>query len=88
MKNTYKNLREDPIIKTWSLLPLMVQYRFFRNWIADVISWLQTWMEITIISNRLYRMEVEAPLRCGDVLLEDIAGTGVDLVATRSLKER
>jgi CxxC motif-containing protein len=38
--------------------------------------------------NELYRMEVEAPLRCGDVLLTDIAGTGVDLVATRSLKER
>jgi CxxC motif-containing protein len=37
--------------------------------------------------NELYRMEVEAPLRCGDVLLTDIAGTGVDLVATRSLKE-
>jgi CxxC motif-containing protein len=38
--------------------------------------------------NKLYRMEVEAPLCCGDVLLEDIAGTGVDLVVTRSLKER
>jgi CxxC motif-containing protein len=37
--------------------------------------------------NELYRMEVGAPIRCGDVLLTDIAGTGVDLVATRSLKE-
>jgi CxxC motif-containing protein len=36
--------------------------------------------------NRLYKIEVKPPLRCGDVLLKDIAGTGVDLVATRSLK--
>jgi len=36
--------------------------------------------------NTLYRMEVKPPLRCGDVLLKDIAGTGVDLVAVRSLK--
>jgi CxxC motif-containing protein len=36
--------------------------------------------------NELYQMEVGAPLRCGDVLMRDIAGTGVDLVVTRSLK--
>ena len=41
---------------------------------------------ISELLNMLYGMEVQAPLRCGDVLLEDIAGTGVDLVATRSLK--
>jgi CxxC motif-containing protein len=38
--------------------------------------------------NNLYALEVEPPLRCGDVLMEDIAGTGVNLVASRSLKER
>jgi CxxC motif-containing protein len=37
--------------------------------------------------NELYRMKVQAPLACGDVLLKDIAGTGVELVATRSLKD-
>ena len=36
--------------------------------------------------NRLYTMEVEPPLRLGEVILEDIAGTGVDLVTTRSVK--
>ena len=41
---------------------------------------------ISELLNTLYGMEVHAPLRCGDVLLKDIAGTGVDLVATRSLK--
>jgi len=41
---------------------------------------------IPALLNELYRMEVKPPLRCGDVLLKDIAGTGVDLVATRSLK--
>jgi CxxC motif-containing protein len=38
--------------------------------------------------NELYRMEVTPPLGCGDVLLKDIAGTGVDLVVTRSLGGR
>ena len=43
---------------------------------------------ISELLNALYRMEVKPPLRCGDVLLKDIAGTGVDLVAARSLKGR
>ena len=43
---------------------------------------------ISELLNTLYRMEVKPPLRCGDVLLKDIAGTGVDLVAARSLKGR
>ena len=38
--------------------------------------------------NELYRMEVKPPVGCGEVLLRDIAGTGVDLVATRTLKAR
>ena len=42
---------------------------------------------ISELLNRLYKMEVKPPLRCGDVLLKDIAATGVDLVATRSLKK-
>jgi CxxC motif-containing protein len=41
---------------------------------------------IPALLNELYQMEVKTPLRCGDVLIRDIAGTGVDLVATRSLK--
>ena len=41
---------------------------------------------IPALLNELYRMEVQPPLRCGAVLLKDFAGTGVDLVATRSLK--
>jgi CxxC motif-containing protein len=32
-------------------------------------------------------MAAKPPLRCGDVLIENIAGTGVYLVATRTLKE-
>jgi len=43
---------------------------------------------IPALLNELYRMETKPPLRCGDVLLKDIAGTGVDLVATRSLKAK
>ncbi len=28
---------------------------------------------------------VEAPVTCGDIVAEDVAGTGIDLVATRSV---
>jgi CxxC motif-containing protein len=32
--------------------------------------------------------EVEAPVRIGDVLIRDILGTGVDIVATRNVDMR
>jgi CxxC motif-containing protein len=41
---------------------------------------------IPALLREAYRMEVETPVRCGEVLLADIAGAGVDLVATRSLE--
>jgi CxxC motif-containing protein len=34
----------------------------------------------------LYRMEVDAPLHCGDVIVTNICGTGADVAASRSLK--
>ena len=43
---------------------------------------------IPALLNQLYQIEAKPPLRCGDVLLQDIAGTGVDLVTTRSLTAR
>lgn len=33
----------------------------------------------------LYRVEIGAPLRHGDVIVKDICGTGVDIAAARSL---
>jgi CxxC motif-containing protein len=33
----------------------------------------------------LYRMELEAPLRCGDIIVKNICDTGVDLIASRSM---
>ncbi len=38
--------------------------------------------------DRTYAMKVTPPMACGDVVLSNIQGTGVDLVATRSVKER
>jgi len=32
----------------------------------------------------LYRMRLPLPVRCGQVILHDVEGSGVDLVATRS----
>ena len=33
----------------------------------------------------LYRLRVEAPIRCGDVIVSNISGTGVDIVASRTM---
>ncbi len=44
---------------------------------------------IPALLSELYRMEVKPPINCGDVLLRNFEGTGVDLVATRSfLKQK
>jgi CxxC motif-containing protein len=34
----------------------------------------------------LYGVAVSAPVTCGDVIVKDICGTGVDVVASRSMK--
>ncbi len=39
---------------------------------------------ITGLLSTLYRMRVALPVRCGQVILHDVAGSGIDLVATRS----
>ena len=33
-------------------------------------------------------VEVEAPIKIGDVLVSNIAGTGVDIVATRNIRKK
>ena len=35
----------------------------------------------------LARIQVQAPVRIGDVILENVAGTGVDIVATRNFEK-
>ncbi len=37
---------------------------------------------------KLKKMEVSAPIEVGDVVIEDILGTGVDIVATRSIERK
>ncbi|MFP4363052.1 MAG: DUF1667 domain-containing protein [Spirochaetia bacterium] len=37
------------------------------------------------LMNTLYTMKLEVPVKMGDVLIEDIEGSGVNLVATRSV---
>jgi CxxC motif-containing protein len=36
----------------------------------------------------LYRMELSAPLRCGDIIVKNICNTGVDVVASRSMNRK
>lgn len=36
-------------------------------------------------ASALREVEAAAPVRCGDVVLENVCGTGVDVVATRDL---
>jgi CxxC motif-containing protein len=40
---------------------------------------------IPALLDRIYRWDLEPPIALGQALMEDIAGTGVDLVATRSV---
>jgi CxxC motif-containing protein len=34
----------------------------------------------------LYKIKLRAPLRCGDIIVKNICGTGVDVAASRSMK--
>lgn len=43
---------------------------------------------IPALLTELYKMEVKLPIRRGEVLINNIEGTGVDLVAARTLEER
>lgn len=36
----------------------------------------------------LYRITLEAPVTCGDVVLENICGTGVDILAARTMARK
>lgn len=38
--------------------------------------------------DEVYRARVAAPVRCGDVIIENLCGTGVDLVASRTMKAK
>jgi CxxC motif-containing protein len=36
----------------------------------------------------LYRMELKAPLRSGDIIVKNICNTGVDVIASRSMNRK
>lgn len=36
----------------------------------------------------LYAMEIAAPVRCGQIIKENICGTGVDILASRSMARK
>lgn len=36
----------------------------------------------------VYRVSVKAPVTCGDIIIKNIQNTGVDIVASRSMKEK
>jgi len=36
----------------------------------------------------LYRLEITAPVRCGDIIRKNICDTGVDVVASRSMNRK
>ena len=38
--------------------------------------------------NDLYQISVEAPVRCGDIIVKNICGTGVNILAARTMKEK
>lgn len=36
----------------------------------------------------LYAFSVEAPVKCGEILMQNICGTGADILASRDLKQK
>mgnify|MGYP001068766426 CR=1 FL=1 len=42
--------------------------------------------QVQALCERLHELQLEAPVRMGDVVLADALGTGVDVVATRDLE--
>ncbi len=43
--------------------------------------------DIPAFLNVMYELEFVAPVECGAVIATDIAGTGIDLIATMSMRE-
>ena len=37
---------------------------------------------IDALLNRLYRLQVKVPVHCGEILLENVENTGVDVIFT------
>jgi CxxC motif-containing protein len=42
---------------------------------------------LTQALNMVYGVSVSAPVNCGNVLIENICGTGVDILASRSMRK-
>ena len=40
--------------------------------------------KISALLNRLYSMKVSTPVACGDVILKDAEGTGIDIIAAEN----
>ena len=43
--------------------------------------------QIAPLLNRLYTMTVSVPIHCGDILLENVDGSGIHVVATESCND-
>lgn len=44
--------------------------------------------KIVSVMDAIHQVEVTAPVHTGDVLISNVAGTGVDVVATKSVEKR
>ena len=40
--------------------------------------------KIPQLLNMLYKMQIELPISCGDVIVKDALGTGIDVVAAEN----
>lgn len=38
--------------------------------------------------NEIYRISVEAPIKCGDIVMNNICGTGVNIVSAKTAKRK
>lgn len=38
--------------------------------------------------DEINKVEVDAPVKCGDIIISNLLGTGADIIATRSMRRR
>ena len=62
------------VSKTYRRLPVISNGDLPKNKVAEVIKYLDT-------------IEVKAPINVKDIIVKDVLGLGVDIVATRTINE-
>ena len=85
--NTCKKGKEYAVKEVTNPTRIVTSIVRVKNGNIAVVS-VKTKAKIHDCIKALKDVEVEAPIKIGDVLVSNIAGTGVDIVATRNIRKK